>query len=416
MKRLLPLLLAAMMLLAGCMDAEEEEASPDVPVDPDEPVLTSRDITLTVWTDPGAGVDFINQAAELFNQRYPNITVQAVGVDSADMAQAVWAESASGARADLFIVPHTDVRQLAEALFVLPARDQTRTRNAVFPASAQAATVGGVLYGYPVTTDTAALFYNKRLIEEEELPETWEDLLAFARGFGGEERHGLVMNPQSAHIAASFLGARGNRPFGPGGDDPEALNLDTHGAIEGMTIFKELRGAAGLSSEELADAERIFASGRAALCITGSWSVGRFLSAGMDFGVVPLPALMGEETALTSLAFSRVMLVNAYSEHPDEASWFAWQLLSEEMQTLRMELTGELPSVELAVRSPPYAAGFIGQLAVAYAAPSVPGASAYWSAFGDAAARIWDGGDVRGELSAAIAELRPAPEITGEED
>jgi arabinogalactan oligomer/maltooligosaccharide transport system substrate-binding protein len=403
-----------LLLFTSCADMpEEEDLSPDVSIDPDEPILTRRNIEVTVWTDPGSGVDFINRAAAAFNRRYPNITINAVGVEPGDMVRRVRAEAGRGG-ADLFIVPHMEIRQLAEELLVLPARDQGKTRNAVFPACAQAATVNGIMYGYPVSSDTAALFYNKRLIAEEDLPATWEELTAFARGFdGGEEAYGFVMPVAgSVHVTASFLAARSNRPFGPGGENTKTPNLETSSAMEGMTVFKGLQSAVGLSSEELTaeSAESLFASGRAALCATGSWSIPRFIRGGVDFGVTPLPAMPGDESSLASLAFSRVMLVSAHSEHPDEASWFAWQLLSEEMQALRLELTGELPSVALNVRSPAYAAGFISQMPSAYAAPSIPEAGLFWGVFAEAAARIWDGADVSAELSAAAEALRPPPE------
>jgi arabinogalactan oligomer/maltooligosaccharide transport system substrate-binding protein len=409
MKRFLLILFAA-MLISACSDIGAEAPLPSVSVDPDEPVLTRRDVELTVWTDPGAGVEFIDRAAEVFNRRWPNITINAVGVEPGDIVSRVWAESARGGCADLFIAPHMEIRQLAEALLILPARDQTKTRADVFASCAQTVTVGGVLYGYPVTADTVALFYNKRLVDEASLPSSWEEMTAFIRGFGEEGRYGFVLSPLSAHSAAPFLSARNNRPFGPNGDIPMALNLESSEAQEGMNLLKELGRLSGLKSEELTDAEALFAAGRAAFCITGSWSIARFVEAGVDFGVTGLPSLTGSEAGLASLAFTRVMLVSAYSELPDEASAFAAFLLTEEMQKLRIELTGELPSVDIALPPPHYSAGFVSQLRFAYGAPTIPETERYWAAFTAAAARIWDGADIGAELSSAAAGLRaPTP-------
>jgi arabinogalactan oligomer/maltooligosaccharide transport system substrate-binding protein len=409
MKRLLLILPILLLLLAACSDLPEEP-SPDVSLDPDEPVLTRRNITLTVWTDPGEGVEFINQAAAVFNERYPNITIRAEGVEASVLISRVWAESARGGCADLFIAPHMEIAQLAEALLILPARDQVKTKAAVYPGCAQAATAGGIMYGYPVTAETVALFYNRRLIGESEIPAAWDELAAFAKTFEEEDRRGFVMTVSSAHSAAPFISARGNRPFGPNGDNPEVMSLENVRAAEGMSVLRELGGISRLSSGDLTDAEGLFASGRAAFCIAGSWSIARFTEAGMDFGVAALPSLPGDENALPSLAFSRVMLVSAYSEHPDEASAFAALLISEEMQALRLRLTGELPSVELDLRTPHYAAGFSRQMASAYAAPSLPQAVRLWEEVTAAAAKIWDGGDVTAELAAAAAALRPPPE------
>jgi arabinogalactan oligomer/maltooligosaccharide transport system substrate-binding protein len=398
-----------MLLLAACFDLAPEAPSPSDSADPDEPVLTRRNVELTVWTDPGAGVEFINRAAEVFNRRWPNIAIRAEGVEPDAIVSRVWAESARGGCADLFIVPHMELRALAEALLVLPARDQSGTKAAVMPACAQTATVNGVIYGYPVTADTVALFYNRRLVSESELPATWEAMIAFIRGFAEENRHGFVLNPYSAHAAAPFLSLRGNRPFGPNGDIAMALNLETPNALDGMNILKDLGNRSGLPSEALTDAEGLFAAGRAAFCVTGSWSIARFAEAGVDFGVVRLPVQTEAEPGFASMAFTRVMAVSAWSEQPDEASAFAALLLSEEMQRLRMELTGELPSVDISVFTPQYAPGFIAQLAAAYGAPSIPETERYWSVVTAAASRIWDGADAGAELGAASSALRAPP-------
>ena len=403
MKRFGPLLLAAVLLLGACSGLGEEP-SPDVSADPDEPVLTKKEITLTVWEGENA-VGFIEEAAAAFQRKYPNIKVRTAVTEPAAASESV----RKGGNPDLFAVPHTDVRLLAETLNVLPARDQVKTKNAVFPACAQAATAGGVIYGYPVSSETVALFYNKRLISQDEVPATWEELTEFARDFRDGERYGFVLPLETPHTTAPFLSARHNRPFGPNGENARQLNLESSAAIEGMTVLKNLRAAVGLSSEELTSGavESLFASGKAAICVAGPWSIARF--GGIDFGVAPLPAFPGEEPS-APLAFANVMLVSAYSEYPDEASAFAAFLLTEEMQRLRAELTGELPSVEAGLRSPAYAAGFAAQMADAYAAPSIPEAAAYWKAFSEACALIWDGGTVQDELAAAADALRaPGP-------
>lgn len=414
MKRLLPFLLAVLLLGSCALLKSGEPSDEDVSTDPDEPVLTKQNIELTVWVEPGAGEGFIKQAAAAFNQKYPNIAIRVTGVESSEVLRRVRTASAQGGCADLFVLPHMELRSLADDLFILPARDQTKVKNTVFPACAQAAAVNGVLYGYPVSSETTALIYNKRLIQERDIPSTWEELIAFSKGFNDGERAGFVMPVGSAHHNAPFLTAWSNRPFGPAGDDPRAPNFSSLPAFEGMEVFQNLKSIVSLSVEELTveAAERLFASGKAAMCIAGSWNVSRF--SGVDFGVVPLPAFEPDNECL-SMIFARVMTVSAYSPWPDEASAFADFLLTEEMQALQAELTGDLPSVEMTIRLPAYAAGFNRQMQNAFAAPSLPEAAGYWTLFNAAAARIWEGGNVQAEMSAASHAFFAAEE-EGEEE
>jgi hypothetical protein len=82
------------------------------------------------------------------------------------------------------------------------------------------------------------------------------------------------------------------------------------------------------------------------------------------------------------------------------------------MQRLRAELTGELPSVDIALHSPSYAAGFSAQMQNAVAAFADPQLG-FWHEFGKTAARIWDGGGIQAELNALAEEFRPAAESEG---
>ncbi|MFA5657726.1 MAG: hypothetical protein WC900_00385, partial [Oscillospiraceae bacterium] len=98
-----------------------------------------------------------------------------------------------------------------------------------------------------------------------------------------------------------------------------------------------------------------------------------------------------------SFSGTRGMFVSAYSNHPTEAALFAEFLISDEMQNLRYEITGALPSVDITVESE-YSQGFIAQLDYAFPMPSVPAMTAFWDASGSASCNIFDGADVQNEL------------------
>ncbi|MDR0292933.1 MAG: extracellular solute-binding protein [Oscillospiraceae bacterium] len=416
MKRFWPALLAAALLLAACSGVSPGEPSPSASADPDEPVLTKRNIELTVWERPGAGEEFIRQAAAVFNQKYPNIVIRCVGVEPGDIPGRVRDESERGGCADLFLIPHTEIRALADALLILPARDQTKTKAAVFPVCAQAASAGGAVFGYPVSAETVALFYNKRLFAEDEPPASWEELVALAKGLNNGEQAGFVMPAGSVYYAFPFALTWNARPFGPDGGDPDAFDFENVTTVEGMKVFKSLR-AVSLPSEELSPgaAARAFASGKAAFCVAGLWDVRQFTEAGVSFGVAPLPAFPGGDHPSASFASVGVMTVSAYSANPDEASAFAALLLTEEMQKLRVELTGELPSSDITLRAPAYADGFMRQMEHAVPYPAFLPSSDFGRAlavFEEAAARIWDGADIGAELAACSAARRP-PERDG---
>jgi arabinogalactan oligomer/maltooligosaccharide transport system substrate-binding protein len=259
------------------------------------------------------------------------------------------------------------------------------------------------MYGYPTSAETYALYYNKDLISEDELPATWSDMYEWTKTFNADnpDKYGFVMDVTSMYYTILFTTKGGNRLFGEGGADVSSSYLNTPEAVAGMEEFQKMREVLPLASADCGTdtADGAFAAGTAAMHISGPWNIANFTDAGVNFGIAPLPALTGETTPAASFSGTRVMFVSAYSDHPAEAELFAKFLISEEMQLLRLEITGALPSIDIAVDSE-FALGFIAQLDYAFPMPSVPQMSAFWDAAGSASSNIWDGADVQAELDA----------------
>ena len=173
-----------------------------------------------------------------------------------------------------------------------------------------------------------------------------------------------------------------------------------------MKFFQSLRKVLDVSADDLTTAtcDAAFQAGNAAMHITGLWNVRPFEDAGLDFGVASLPSLPGESTPSASFSGTRSMQVSAYSEHPTEAADFAKFLLTPEMQQLRFDLTGAMPSIDTTVSSK-YMSGFLKQLDYAFPMPSIPEMGAFWDTMGNTSKNIWNGADVKAELDACDAAI-----------
>jgi arabinogalactan oligomer/maltooligosaccharide transport system substrate-binding protein len=51
------------------------------------------------------------------------------------------------------------------------------------------------MYGYPVSAETYALYYNKDLIPAEEVPTTWDELKTWTAAFNAKnpDKYGFLM-------------------------------------------------------------------------------------------------------------------------------------------------------------------------------------------------------------------------------
>lgn len=364
---------------------------------------SNGNVTLTVWESTNGPDEFIRQAGAKYTAKHPNIKIKYVNVELGDSVNQIALDGPAGKGADIFAAPHDRLGSLVSGGHVLPTKNLDEIKSKALASCIKALTYNGTTYGYPVSAETSALFYNKKLISENEVPKTWEDLAVFAKDFNSKNtgKYGFVMNVGEAYYTVIFTTENGNRLFGKDGNDGTKTYINTPDAVNGMKFFQSLRSALDVPAADLdtATIDGAFQSGNAALHITGLWNVKPFEEAGIEFGVAPLPSLPGDSTPAANFSGTRAMFVSAYTEHPDEANDFAAFLVSDEMQALRFELTGALPSTNITVESP-YMAGFSKQLEYSFPMPSIPEISLFWEAMNNASKNIWDGADVQKELDA----------------
>lgn len=360
-------------------------------------------VTLTVWESTNGPDEFIRQAGAKYTEKHPNVKIKYVNVELGDSVNQIALDGPAGKGADVFAAPHDRLGSLVAGGHVLPTNNLDEIKSKALASCIKALTYNGTTYGYPVSAETSALFYNKKLISENEVPKTWEDLAAFAKDFNSKNpgKRGFVMNVGEAYYTVIFTTENGNRLFGKDGNDGTKTYINTPDAVNGMKFFQSLRSALDVPAADLdtATIDGAFQSGNVALHITGLWNVKPFEEAGIEFGVAPLPSLPGDSTPAANFSGTRAMFVSAYTEHPNEANDFAAFLVSDEMQKLRFELTGALPSTKISVESP-YMAGFSKQLEYSFPMPSIPEISLFWEAMNNASKNIWDGADVQKELDA----------------
>ena len=401
-------------LLAGCgggagnatNDTIAENTTEAAIENTTEAAASSDAIELTVWESVGGPDEFIEQASQIFTEQNPNITIKFVNVELGDAAGQIALDGPAGIGPDLFAAPHDKLGELFSGGHVLPTSNVDRVSSDVLAACASALTYEGTMYGYPVSAETYALFYNKDLISDEDVPKTWEEVKSFCEGFNSGDKYGFMMDVKNAYYSIIFTTGQNNRLFGPEGTDTTKTNINSPASVEGMQYFQGLRSILNVPSADLGTefTDGAFSAGSVAMYITGPWNIKNFEDAGLNFGVAPLPSLPGNSDPVASFSGTRAMFVSAYSAYPEEAAKFAEFLISPEMQKLRFDITGALPSVDIEVESP-YIAGFTKQLQFAFPMPSIPQMGKYWDAMGAASANIWDGADVQTELDACDSAI-----------
>ena len=375
----------------------------------------AKSATILVWESSGPEKEFIQWAIKEFRSMPENkrIKITYQPVESTDARSKIELDGPTGVGADVYVAPHDHIGALVNGGHVLPIDDGASYIGNFSANAAKASLYNGQYYGYPLGAETYALFYNKALIKDSEVPKTWDDAIAFAKKFNNpaENKYALVWSVTDGYYGYMFMESFGAPLFGPNGNDRKQHNLNSPAAVKGLTYFQSLKKSllpveAADASGDFCNAE--FTSGKAAMIITGPWAIKTFEKAGVNFGITTLPAFPGTNKPATSFSGVRLAFVSSYSQYPEAAKSFAKFLTSKKALEKRFELTGQIPPRNDTTTNTPLSNPFKEQLKTSTPMPTIPQLGTYWSAMGSAYSGIWNGDDVKKTLDAAAGAMESA--------
>lgn len=370
-----------------------------------------KKVQLKVWESAGPEKTFMNEAIKAFRKVNPQIQVKYEPVEATDARAKIELDGPAGVGADVFVTPHDHIGALVQGGHVLEVDDADEYLSAFLPSAVFGCSYNGKVYGYPLGSEAIVLFYNKDLIKEP--PETWDDVIDFAKTFNNkaENKYALVWPVADGYYGYMFMESFGAPLFGPNYNDRKQHNLNSPAAIKGLTYFQSLRKQildipAADASGDFCNAE--FTEKKAAMIITGPWKTNDFKKAGINFATATIPAFPGTNVPGHTFAGVRLAYVSAYSENPDAAKKFAKFITSKEMLQRRFEITDQIPPIKGFDSKDPNARTVNEQLAYATPMPTIPQLGTYWNSMGSAYSGIWDGENVKKMLDSAAAQMEAA--------
>lgn len=289
MKRYLSLLLIAAMLLsvAACGGSAADPAEAN---------------RLVIWHDKedavvGALEDYLAEAVpelEIVFEKKTSLTdsLKLVGNDP-------------GAAPDLFLFAHDKIGVFAEMGILAPITEllEESALADYLPMTLEAATYKDALYQLPLYFETLLFMYNRRYMQDDEVPATTEALLGYMEANTGRGRYGFVEQHSTAYYSAAWIHGFGGSIIGEDGTpfpDPEAVkaalayHLKFVGLMPGETEYSTVN--------------TLFLEGKADATIGGPWMVPSAREAGVDLGIAPMPTV--DETGLALAPYSGVQGVH----------------------------------------------------------------------------------------------------------
>ena len=313
MTKILSLVLALLMLslcFVGC-----GEKTPDATTTK-KPQRGPNDIVL--WVSTTVGVDaFMADQVAAFIEEHPeyakyNIIVETVG--EGDAAGEVLKDVASGP--DVYCFAQDQIARLVQggALAPLGVQASEKVTEENDAGSVNAATVGGSIYAYPMTSDNGYfLFYDSSIVSDQEA-QTLEGIIAACESAGKK----FAYNSTNGWYTAAFFFS-----YPVGGSEPLCTSTwtystdgkvitgltDTLNSNNGLIAMKGMRKLTSNAAVHF-DADKKFTTDVAA-AINGIWAVGElqgiFADGKMKATKLPTFTVDGQEYQMGSFSGYKLM-------------------------------------------------------------------------------------------------------------
>ena len=352
---------------------------------------------LLVWMDNN---DWAEAVITAFNVHYPDVRVHYEYVGNVDSRGKVSLDGPAGIGPDVFLMTHDHIGNavIDDICLSLPADMHEKFSQLLLEASVKTCTFNGELFAVPISTENIAFFYNKDLLGGTPVPQTFDEVIAFAQKWNNpaENKYALRWQVDDSYHNYFFLTAFGMELFGPEMSDFRFPGFDSESAGKGMEFHSGLRHYYNVNTADatLDSTVAAFQRGEVPFTITGPWTIGDAVKNKINFGVTKLPLIQGNQPRCFS--GNIVAAVSSYSKNIPASLAFVDFLASEEGVTIQFEKTGKLAAYKdvsgiEGLRDDVYLRGIMEQAPFADPMPVIPEVNQMWDALKALFTFTWDG-------------------------
>ncbi|MBO6462088.1 extracellular solute-binding protein, partial [Enterococcus faecalis] len=209
------------IVLGSCGNSNDDAASSNGSA-AESSAKVEGDIKLWVDTEH---IDALQGQVDKFEKEYPDVKVTVAVGSSADAKADVSNDPEQAA--DVFMMPHDQVGQMAEAGLIYPigAKQAATIKDTNVEAAVDAVTWKDKIYGYPYGVESQVLYYNTSTLTADDV-KTWEGLTSAGK-----------IGPNFAEDGANYIFgplfmSNGNVLYGEDGEDINGTNFNNEAGVE----------------------------------------------------------------------------------------------------------------------------------------------------------------------------------------
>lgn len=346
----------------------------------------AEDASIKVWGSQ-EDQEMLQTIIANFKEDYPEAagwTIETAVVSSADAKSEILKDPAVAADVFEFASDQIAELQAAGVLYRVTKNKEEVIANNIENA-VDAATIDGEMYGYPSTSNSYFMYYDKSKYTEDEV-KSLDTMLAKDLEDGVTN---FSMDIDNGWYTASFFFGAGCTLFGEDGMDGTQCDFNSEAGVKAGEVILNLATNPKVANHDDALLLAGFKDGSLAASVTGTWNAAAIEeSLGENFGVTTLPTITlsdGTEMSPSTIVNFNLFGVNAQTQYPLESMLFAEYLTSEKVQELRFEVRNSSPTnvnlvnnTEL-LSSSPAVATLSEQVLTSTVQPSITQISNFWS-------------------------------------
>ncbi len=375
--------------------------------------VRDANVDLVIWCDNDRKKILDKYAAQFGQEQGIKVAVQVSNDTRKDFKDA----TNVGKGPDVIVGAHDWLGELVQNGAVAPVNLAADEQAKFSPSSIQAAKFNGQLYGVPYATENLGLMRNTALAPDA--PTSYEDMLAKGKALvaSGKATNAVLQQvgkTGDAYYSYPYLKAFGGGIFGQkanGDYDPTKVLVGSEGSVKGAAFMGQL-GKDGIltTNIDFDTAQQLFSTGKVPYYVTGPWAVDKAKSAGIKYGISPLPTIQGNK--MSPFLGVQMFYVSAKAKNDAFAQEFVAKYVTKpELQVDMFNIGHRPPALTAAYQQvqgsdPDVKAWFeAGQGALPM--PNIPAMNSVWGPLGQATA------DVVAQKATAQARLAAAQtEIT----
>lgn len=349
MKKILAILLSAVLGLAACTALAESSETP---------------VTINFWHHYSAqsaeNETLMNDLIPKFESENPGIKVNAVSHEWAELHDKILVSASSQSLPD---VARLDIAWLPEfqQMGVLVALDQempdfAEVAGTLLDSALSTANIGGSYYALPLNTNSKILFYNTAMLEAAgvEVPTTMDEWVEAVRKLSGTNANGQQIWGWNEPALSGWNICPFIWSFGGSLTNEEQTvatgyinSPETVKAVETFAMLAQEGALTGYNSGDIPMTDG-FGTGRYAMMLEGPWKTAELAGAYPDvaYGTAYMPA--GEGGSISVLGGEDIAMFNTANR---EAAWKFMQFMTGEYAETAMAKCGQIPVNKVALES-----------------------------------------------------------------